>query len=147
MTSQQGWDQAQYRPGGTGPGGGWPGGGGPMGPPRNGLGIAALTLALIGVVLFWTMLVGIVLGALAVIFGIVGYSRAKRGQATNGTMAIVGAVIGGLALVGSGIFLFLVVSLLGSGDFTELDECMQRATGSSTEEQKCVDDFFDSFGQ
>lgn len=47
------------------------------------MGVAALTLGLIGAVLFWTVLGGVVLGLLALIFGIVGYRRGKRGEATT----------------------------------------------------------------
>jgi hypothetical protein len=143
MTSPQSWDQAHTGPGGTGWGGG-AGEGAPAGPPRNGLGVAAITLALIGAVLFWTVFGGIVLGLLAVILGILGFRRAKRGQATNGTLAMVGAVIGGLALVVSGALLVFAISLMSSGAFTDLEDCMQSA-GTSSEQQKCQDDFVDKF--
>ncbi|MFC4497684.1 DUF4190 domain-containing protein [Streptomyces ovatisporus] len=140
MTSPQSWDQAHYGSGGpVGP----YGTGGPQGPPRNGMGVAALTLGLIGAVLFWTMLGGIVLGLLALIFGIVGFRRGKRGEATNGTLAIVGAVIGGLALVGSTVVLTLAISLVGSGDYGELEDCMREA-GTQTEQQQCEEDFVES---
>jgi len=140
MTSPQSWDQAHYgSAGGPAP----YGTGGPQGPPRNGMGVAALTLGLIGAVLFWTMLGGIVLGLLALIFGIVGYRRGKRGEATNGTLAIVGAVIGGLALIGSTVMLALAVSVISSGDYEKLEDCMREA-GTQTEQQQCEDDFVKS---
>ncbi|OKH97699.1 hypothetical protein A6A06_31440 [Streptomyces sp. CB02923] len=69
---------------------------------RNGLGIAALVLGIIGALsgliplLFW--LAG-TLGLLALIFGLVGRGRAKRGQATNKGMATTGAVVGAIALI------------------------------------------------
>src|SRR5665213_3215703 len=50
---------------------------------RNGLGTTALVLGVIAVVLSWTVVGGIILGVLAVVFGIVGRGRAKRGEATN----------------------------------------------------------------
>ncbi|MEU9121985.1 DUF4190 domain-containing protein [Streptomyces sp. NPDC048506] len=70
--------------------------------PRNGLGIAALILGIIGalsgipMILFW--LAG-PLGLLALIFGLVGMSRAKKGQATNKGVAITGTILGALAIV------------------------------------------------
>ncbi|SCK56759.1 hypothetical protein H181DRAFT_05304 [Streptomyces sp. WMMB 714] len=140
MTSPQSWDQAHY--GSAGPGGPY-GTGGQQGPPRNGMGVAALTLGLIGAVLFWTLIGGIVLGLLALIFGIVGYRRSKRGEATNGTLAMVGAIIGGLALVGSTIVLALVASVVSSGDYGELEDCLGKA-GTQSEQQQCEDDFVDS---
>jgi hypothetical protein len=145
MTSPQSWGQAHQGHGGAGPGYGqerWE----PARPPRNGLGVAALTLGLIGALLFWTMLGGIVLGLLALIFGIVGFRRGKRGEATNGTLAMVGAVIGGLALVGSSVVLVFLLSLLSSGDYQEFQDCTKRATTQS-EQQKCQEDLVDSFRQ
>ncbi|MFG2567662.1 DUF4190 domain-containing protein [Streptomyces sp. NPDC048567] len=71
-------------------------------PARNGLGIAALILGLIGAVsglipfLFW--LAGI-LGTIALILGLVGRGRAKRGEATNKKMATFGTVLALIALI------------------------------------------------
>lgn len=75
--------------------------------PRNGLGIAALVLGLIGVIPFpltgWFSI-------LAIIFGAVGAKRASRGEATNRTMAlwgmwlgIVGATLQALLYFGLGL--------------------------------------------
>jgi hypothetical protein len=78
----------------------------------NGLGVAALTTGLIGTVLgflpflFW--LSGI-LGVLALIFGLVGHSRARKGLATHKGMALAGAVLGGLTMVLAVVGLFLTV--------------------------------------
>ncbi|MEU2022035.1 DUF4190 domain-containing protein [Streptomyces sp. NPDC016469] len=71
-------------------------------PARNGLGIAALILGLVGAVsglipfLFW--LAGI-LGTIALILGLVGRGRAKRGEATNKNMATFGTVLALIALI------------------------------------------------
>lgn len=73
-----------------------------MRPARNGLGIAALILGLVGAVsglipfFFW--LAGI-LGLIALILGLAGRGRAKRGEATNKNMATFGAVLGLIALI------------------------------------------------
>ncbi len=142
MTSPQSWGQAHQGYGGAPPGYGeerWE----PARPPRNGMGTAALTLGLIGALLFWTILGGVVLGLLALIFGIVGFRRGKRGEATNGTLAMVGAVLGALALIGSSVVLAIAVSVVSSGDYQELEDCMQKATTQS-EQQQCEQDFVDS---
>lgn len=142
MTPPQGRDQAHAGPGGAkvmdGPGPGYA-----AEPPRNGLGVAALTLALIGAVLFWTVLGGLLLGLLAVLLGIFGARRAKRGQATNGTMAIVGAVIGALALIASSVILAIGLSVVRSDDFKTLENCVKHADTKSAQ-QKCRDDFSNS---
>ncbi|MFJ3144734.1 DUF4352 domain-containing protein [Streptomyces halstedii] len=71
-------------------------------PARNGLGIAALVLGIIGTLsglvplLFW--LAG-VLGLIALILGLSGRGRVKRGEATNKGVTTFGAVLGLVALV------------------------------------------------
>ncbi|MFF5566098.1 DUF4190 domain-containing protein [Streptomyces sp. NPDC012623] len=115
--------------------------GGPA--PRNGLGIAALVVGLVGLLLFWTVIGGIVLGLLAIVFGVIGFLRGRRGEATNGTMSLIGAVIGALALLVSGLLIVLGMSFLKSEEFTDLRDCLQSAD-TQAEQQKCQDDFKDS---
>ncbi|MGY0486075.1 DUF4190 domain-containing protein [Streptomyces sp. WG-D5] len=73
---------------------------------RNGLGTAALILGVIGAVsgliplLFW--LAGI-LGLIALILGLTGRGRAKRGEATNKGIALAGTILG-LAAMGLAVF-------------------------------------------
>lgn len=74
----------------------------PHTPLRNGLGTAALILGIIGtlsgvtMVLFW--LAGI-LGLIALILGLVGKGRVKRGEASNKGVALTGAILGLVSLV------------------------------------------------
>jgi hypothetical protein len=71
-------------------------------PPRNGFGITALVLSLVGLVFSLIPLTGfiaVICGGIAVLFGLLGLGRARRGEATNKKMSIVGTVLGGLALV------------------------------------------------
>jgi hypothetical protein len=76
----------------------------PIAPPRNGFGITALVLGIIGIVFSWVPVFGLLLGILAVIFGVLGYIRARGG------MAIAGAVLGAITVV-IGI---IVIAALGS---------------------------------
>jgi hypothetical protein len=65
--------------------------------PRNGFGITALVLALIGVVfglVSFTWFMALMLGMLAVLFGVLGWSRFRKGIATDATMAGVGTAFG-----------------------------------------------------
>jgi hypothetical protein len=88
--------------------------------PRNGLGITALILGIIGVVtgiipfFFW---VAGILGVIGLILGFVGRGRAKRGEATNGTMALWGIITSAVAMVLSIVGLVILV-----GAFEQLDE-------------------------
>lgn len=64
---------------------------------KNGLGVAALVLGIIGIPFGLIPLLFFIagtLGLLAVIFGLVGRSRAGKGTASNGGMALAGAILG-----------------------------------------------------
>lgn len=66
---------------------------------RNGLGVAALVLGIVSILGIATVFAGVVLGLLAVVFGAMGRSRARRGEATNGGVALAGIVTGAVGLV------------------------------------------------
>lgn len=78
--------------------------------PKNGFGIAALCLAIPGLVFGLIPLTGfiaLICGALAVIFGLLGHGRARRKVATNKGMAITSTILGvgaiGLGILGMSI--------------------------------------------
>ncbi|MEU6977037.1 MULTISPECIES: DUF4190 domain-containing protein [unclassified Streptomyces] len=81
--------------------------------PRNGLGTSALVLGIVGLLfaiipfLFW---LGGILGLLALIFGIVGASRAGKGLATNKGMAVTGLVLGALSILVSIIWTVVIAT-------------------------------------
>ncbi|MFJ3791228.1 DUF4190 domain-containing protein [Kitasatospora sp. NPDC090091] len=88
----------------------WPPYAMPAPPPRNGLGIAAMVLGIVGavlslaVILFWLSWLP---ALLAVIFGAIGLGHVRKGVATNRAMALTGVILGvtGLLLsVGAGVF-------------------------------------------
>ena len=69
--------------------------------PRNGMGVAALVLGLIGLAIALIPIlgfIGILLGILALVFGLVGVGRARKGIATNKVMSWFGAVLGVCAI-------------------------------------------------
>lgn len=82
--------------------------------PKNGLGTAALVLGIIGVVLSWTVYLGVILGALAIIFGGIGLGRAKRGEATNRGSAMAGLVLGIVAIALLALLVVVGVGLYAS---------------------------------
>ncbi|MFI7341941.1 DUF4190 domain-containing protein [Streptomyces sp. NPDC050085] len=83
---------------------------------RNGLGTAALILGIIGAlsgivpIMFW--LAG-VLGVVALILGLTGHARARRGEATNKGVALTGAI---LALISLGLAVFGAVTTFKAVD-------------------------------
>lgn len=79
--------------------GGWGTAPGPA--PRNGLGIAALCLGIVGVLFGLVPFTGFVafgLGAVGIVLGLVGFSRARKRVATNLKTAISGTVLSTIAI-------------------------------------------------
>lgn len=79
--------------------------------PRNGFGITALVLAIIGVLFGLIPLTGflaLILGLLAVLFGLLGLGRVRRREANNRGLTIAGTVLGVIA-VALGIFGMITV--------------------------------------
>jgi hypothetical protein len=113
--------------------------------PRNGLGIAALVLGLLALFSSWTVVGGIVFGLLAIILGIIGRSRAKRGEANNGGLALAGIILGVLGLLLSIAFIAGIASLLGSDTVQDLQDCIEQAA-TDAEVQQCQTDLEDDLG-
>ena len=114
----------------------------PVGP-KNGLGIAALVTAIIGLVFCWTVAGGVVLGVLAAILGIIGYSRAKRGQATNTGVAIAGIVLGALAVIASLAFIPIWMGVFSEVGGTDYMDCVARAGSDPKAVEGCVNQLQD----
>jgi hypothetical protein len=109
-----------------GPGFGGPGFG-PATGPRNRLGIAALVLGIAAAVLSVTVLGGIVLGVPALILGLKGRARARRGEATNGGVAVAGVVTGIIALLLSVALVVVGVIVLNTNAGQTYRSCLRQA--------------------
>ncbi|MGI5340361.1 DUF4190 domain-containing protein [Streptomyces sp. CA-181903] len=113
----------------------------PMAPavPDNGFGTAALVLGIVSLVLAVSVVLGLVLGVLAVIFGAVGRAKAVRGVATNRGQALAGLILGALGLAASVAMLVLVLNTPDDPshddpygddpDITEITDVTYRASG------------------
>jgi hypothetical protein len=74
----------------------------PVMPPKNGLGTAGFVLGLVGLLLSFIPLIGVVawpLVILGLVFSILGLVRANKGVATNKGMSIAGLVLSAIGLV------------------------------------------------
>ncbi|MFB8103857.1 MULTISPECIES: DUF4190 domain-containing protein [Streptomyces] len=109
----------------------------------NGFAVTALVLGLLACLFFWTVVGGLLLGLLALVFGILGALRARRGQAPRKGMAITGAVLGALGLIGSVVVLIIGISLFNSESFQDLQDCVDRAE-TQAQEDRCAEDFGDN---
>jgi hypothetical protein len=130
-------------PGGYGqnPAGLGPGYSVPLTRPRNGFGIAALVLGLLALVLSWTIIGGIVFGITALIFGLLGWARVKRGEATNGGLSVAGVILGLIGLlIAIGLIVF-VVSILNSPAGQNYRQCLQQSDGDPAKIQQCSSEF------
>ncbi|MFJ6698026.1 DUF4190 domain-containing protein [Streptomyces sp. NPDC091272] len=106
----------------------------------NGMAIAALVLGILAILSFWTVIGGILLGVVAVVLGIIGARKARGGQAPHRTMAIIGAVLGGLGLVASVVIIAVGASILNSDEFKGFNDCVQHAKTQS-ERDACAKDY------
>ncbi|MEU0675145.1 DUF4190 domain-containing protein [Streptomyces sp. NPDC006172] len=85
---------------------GWNG----MRPQSNGMGTAAMVLGIVATVGLCIWPVTILIGPLAVVFGVIGRSKAKRGEASNAGQALAGIICGvaGFVLAAAMLVLFIV---------------------------------------
>lgn len=113
--------------------------------PRNGLGIAALVLGVLALLLSWSIVGGILFGLLAIVLGVIGRGRAKRGEANNGGLALAGIILGALGLLISIGVIILGVSLFGSDTIQDLKNCVERAT-TEADRQQCQRDLQTDLG-
>ena len=141
-------------PGGAYPGGAYPGGypGGypppapygdyySPGPPKNGMGVAALVVAIIALISSVSVVGGIVLGIVAVILGFIGRGRVKSGEANNGGVATAGIILGVISIIAGLAFIAIWVGLfkdVGAGGYFD---CLQRAGQDRAAVQQCSDEF------
>jgi hypothetical protein len=110
-------------------------------PPRNGFGVAALVLGILAIVFFWSVVGGVVLGVLGMVFGFLGRGRAKKGESTNGGMALAGIICGAVGLVISIAWVVLLVAVFSSNSGQKFQDCMNQAGSSSVAQDACKEQF------
>ncbi len=125
--------------GGYGGYGGYPA---PPAAPKNGLGTASLVVAIISL---FTLFGGVVLGVVAVILGFLGRGRVKRGEATNGGVAMAGILLGILSIIVS-IAAFVIIGVFGVALFNEVGgtdyiDCVNNAGSDQAAVQECAEEF------
>jgi hypothetical protein len=115
--------------------------GAPMAAPRNGLGVAALIIAIIALPASCTVLGGVLLGLTAVVLGFLGRGRVARGEANNGGVALTGIILGFLAVIISGALALFAAQIFNNNGGREMISCVQEAGGDNTKVQECMDQF------
>ena len=102
------------------------------------MGIAALVVAIVALI---SVVGGVVLGIVAVILGFLGWQRAKRGEATNGGIAIAGIVLGILSIIEAIVVIVLSVWVFNEVGGTDYMDCLSKAGSDQDAVQGCVDQF------
>ncbi|MGO4446118.1 DUF4190 domain-containing protein [Mycobacterium sp. 2YAF39] len=120
------------------PYGGYPAGPPPTSAPKNGLGIASLVTAIIALL---SVFGGVVLGFVAIILGFMGRARVKRGEATNGGVAIAGIILGILSIIEAVAIIALMVWGFGEVGGTDYVDCLSKAGSDQEAVQQCADEF------
>ncbi|MGW0418462.1 DUF4190 domain-containing protein [Streptomyces sp. NPDC003015] len=89
--------------------GGWA----PPMPPQNGMGVAAMVLGILSCALFCMYgILSVVLGVLAIVFGIKGRKRAALGEATNHGQAQAGFIMGIIGtILGVAVLVLLAIGI------------------------------------
>ncbi len=113
---------------------------------KNGFGVASLVLGIASLVLFWSAVGGVVLGALALVFGVLGRKRVSRGEADNGGVALAGIITGAIGLVLGLVVGVGIVVALTRGDFGSFADCTNAAQTQADQDQ-CARDFGNSFSR
>ena len=120
---------------------------GPPPAPKNGLGVAALVVAIIALIGSFSVVGGILLGIVAVILGFIGRGRAKSGEATNGGVALAGIILGVVSIIAGLAFIAIWVSLFKEVGATDYFDCLQQAGQDRLAVQQCSDEFRQSVSE
>ena len=120
------------------------------------MGVAALVFGILAVLTFWLPIVGLVLGLLAIIFGVIGRGRVRKMQATNGGVALTGLILGVLVFIVNivlsiALFLFGVafINVGGGNSLQQFQDCISQAQNAPNPAavQQAAQQCADQFGQ
>jgi uncharacterized membrane protein len=107
--------------------------------PRNGLGVASLVLAIVGLLSVWSVVGGITLGIVGAVLGVVGWRRVRRGEADNGGIAIAGIVLGVMAVIVGLAFAGIWIAFWKEAGGNDYLACLQKAGPNHALQQRCAD--------
>jgi hypothetical protein len=102
--------------------------------PRNGLGIASLVIGVVALLTVWSFFGGVILGIVAASMGLAARGRVKRGEATNGGVAIAGIVLGSVAAIIELLVIAIAAVFMLTLGSPEYQRCMDQHVG---DEQYC----------
>jgi len=112
---------------------------------RGGAGLAttALVLGILAILTSFTVIGGVLLGILAIVFGVIAARRARRGLALGHGRAVAGVVTGIIGVLLAGLLIAVGVSVLNSPAGKNLRSCLSNAHGDQAKIQQCNDQYRD----
>lgn len=106
---------------------------------KNWIGTTALAVAIVGLVLCWSVAGGVFLGAVAIVLGVVGRGRVARSEADNRPVATAGVALGVLAIVVSLALIPAWVRFSGDVEMPAYLDCSAKASDQDAA-RRCADD-------
>lgn len=111
---------------------------------KNGLGVAALVLAILSLLFSWSVVGGIIGGVVAVVLGLLGRGRATRSEADNGGVAVAGIALGALAVVVSIAFAVIWWNAWHDVGGSDYMDCVVRAGNDQKAQEACTNKWLDN---
>jgi hypothetical protein len=110
---------------------------------RGGAGMAttALVLGILAILTSFTVIGGVLLGVLAIVFGAIAARRARRGLGLGRGRAIAGVVTGIIGVLLAVLLIAVGVSVLNSPAGKNLRDCLSNAHGDQQKIQQCNDQY------
>ncbi len=108
-----------------------------------GMATAALVLGILAIITSFTVVGGVLLGVLAIIFGIIAARRARQGLALGRGRAIAGVVTGVIGVLLAALLIAVGVSVFNSPAGKNLRSCLKDANGNQQQIQQCNDQYRD----
>ena len=102
---------------------------------------AALVLGILAILTSFTVIGGVLLGVLAIVFGAVAARRARRGLALGHGRAVAGIVTGIIGVLLAALLIAVGVSVLNSPAGKNLRSCLSNAHGDQQKIQQCNDQY------
>lgn len=107
-------------------------------PPKGkALAITALVLGILALLSFWTFVGGYLLGAAAIIVGVIALMKARSGRAGGRGLAIAGVILGALGLIAAIIMTVLGVMVFRDSGGTDFLDCVSKAGGDQAQIDQC----------
>lgn len=102
-----------------------------------GMATAALVLGILAIVTCWTVIGGVLLGVLAIVFGVVAARKARRGEAGGHGRAVAGIATGAVGLILAVALIAFGISILNRTSTKNLEHCLKNANGNQSAVNQC----------